>query len=213
MNVMTEETPENARPRGRDEVRAAVLDATRELVAERGLDRFSVRDIAGRAGINHALVHRYFGTKAAVVEEMLADEAKSVADAIAQSGAVAGAGLEEIVSGVLGVMAERPTYWRALAYAVLDEPDVAVPGTSRTTEMFSVLWAGEDPNSSDATAVAGVVTLGWLIFGSFVSESTKADPEHLRQRVVDLVCSLVAPGYERSNRPPVADVPAAAEVN
>ena len=52
-----------------------MLAATRDLVAERGPDGFSVRDIAARAGVNHALVHRHFGTKADVLEQMLAEEA------------------------------------------------------------------------------------------------------------------------------------------
>ena len=61
-----------AKPRGREQIRSAVLTATSALVAERGPDGFSVRDIAARAGVNHALVHRHFGTKADVLEQMLA---------------------------------------------------------------------------------------------------------------------------------------------
>lgn len=189
----------NARPRGRDEVRAAVLAATRELVAERGLDRFSVRDIAARAGINHALVHRYFGTKAEVVEQMLAEESRAVTDAVAQSGVGAsGSGLRDVVSSLLDVLSDRPTYWRALTNAVLDEPTAAVPGTTRTTAMFSALWRGGDPDASGATAVAGITVLGWLIFGDFMIDATDADAEHVREMVVDLVSQLVTPGYERT---------------
>jgi AcrR family transcriptional regulator len=193
------ENATNGRPRGRDQVRAAVLAATRDLVAERGLDRFSVRDIAARAGINHALVHRYFGTKAGVVEEMLAEESKAVADAVAESGAAAGgSSLDEIISSLLEVLSDRPTYWRALANAVLDEPDAAVPGTSRTTDMFAGLWRGGEPGSADATAVAGVTVLGWLIFGDFMVNATDADSDAVRRLVVEQVCELVAPGFQRS---------------
>ncbi len=45
-------------------VRSLVLDASRELFAERGYDRVSTRDIADRAGVTHAQVFRHFGTKA-----------------------------------------------------------------------------------------------------------------------------------------------------
>jgi AcrR family transcriptional regulator len=39
------------------------LAAARRLFAERGYDAASVRDIAGAAGVDAALVHHYFGTK------------------------------------------------------------------------------------------------------------------------------------------------------
>ena len=51
------------RPSGRAAVMDAILDAATELFADRGPNAVTVRSIAERAGINHALVHRYFGTK------------------------------------------------------------------------------------------------------------------------------------------------------
>jgi AcrR family transcriptional regulator len=42
---------------------AAILDAARELFAELGYDRTTVRDIAARASVDPALVIRYFGSK------------------------------------------------------------------------------------------------------------------------------------------------------
>jgi AcrR family transcriptional regulator len=169
-------------------VRAAVLSATRDLVAERGPDGFSVRDIAGRAGVNHALVHRHFGTKADVLEQVLAEEASAVVAAIAESGLpTSGQAPGEVVERLLELLAARPTYWRALVNAVLDAPEAAVPGTASTTELFSGLWAGGDPDSADATAVAGATVLGWLIFGEFIVEATGADVDAVRRRVADQV--------------------------
>jgi AcrR family transcriptional regulator len=43
--------------------RAAILTAARELFAERGYERTTVRDVAARAGIDPAMVIRYFGSK------------------------------------------------------------------------------------------------------------------------------------------------------
>ncbi len=45
-------------------MRSLVLQASRELFAERGYDQVSTRDIAVRAGVTHAQVFRHFGTKA-----------------------------------------------------------------------------------------------------------------------------------------------------
>ncbi|MEV4317877.1 TetR family transcriptional regulator [Actinocrispum sp. NPDC049592] len=52
--------------------RAALLDAAAELFAERGYDRTTVRDIAGRAGVNQALLFRYFGSKEALYAAVVA---------------------------------------------------------------------------------------------------------------------------------------------
>jgi AcrR family transcriptional regulator len=63
------------RPRGSSEhTRSEILKAARKLFAERGINEVSVRDIAAEAGVTHALVHRYFGTKEEMVGEILRRE-------------------------------------------------------------------------------------------------------------------------------------------
>jgi AcrR family transcriptional regulator len=63
------------RPRRRDAAasRKALLDAARALFGERGYDRTTLRDIGDRAGVDAALVARYYGNKAglylAAIEE------------------------------------------------------------------------------------------------------------------------------------------------
>jgi len=59
--------------------RKLILAAARDLFARRGVDSVSVREIAAAAGVNHALVHRYFGTKTGIVAEILEGEAKALA--------------------------------------------------------------------------------------------------------------------------------------
>jgi AcrR family transcriptional regulator len=49
-----------------------LLDAAEELFADRGFDRTTVRDIAGRAGVNQSLLFRYFGSKDALFAAVLA---------------------------------------------------------------------------------------------------------------------------------------------
>lgn len=67
-------------PRGSAEVtRQQVLAAARELFAARGVEAVSVREIAAAAGVNHALVHRYCGTKDEMVREILRAEVRAVA--------------------------------------------------------------------------------------------------------------------------------------
>jgi hypothetical protein len=75
---------------------------------------------------------------------------------------------------------------------VRDAPEAAIPGTASTTELFSGLWRGDPADSADATAVAGVTVLGWLIFGAFMAEATGADADAVRRRVADQVSGLFA---------------------
>lgn len=192
------ENPVQTKPHGRDEVRSAVLSATSELVAERGPDGFSVREIATRAGVNHALVHRHFGTKADVLEQMLAADAEAVVAAVVESGLATGAMIEErnasaeVVAELLDLLAARPSYWRTLVHAVLDSPEAAIPGTASTTELFSGLWRDADAEQAVPTSVAGMTVLGWLIFGRFMCEATGADPEETRRAVAEQVSTLIA---------------------
>jgi AcrR family transcriptional regulator len=179
-----------AKPQGRDEIRTAVIAAARDLVAERGPDGFSVRDVAARADVNHALVHRHFGTKADVLEEVLAQEASAVAEAVARWGDPGLATGADPADELLELLAEFPSYWRTLVSAVLDAPEAAVPGTAATTELFRALWRDTDPDLATTSAVAGATALGWLIFGRFMSEATGADPDDVRHEAAAQIARL-----------------------
>ncbi len=180
------------KPRGRDEVRSAVLTAASSLVAERGPDGFSVREVAARAGVNHALVHRHFGTKADVLEQMLAADADAMVAAVLASGLpTSGEAGPDVVAELLDLLATHPSYWRTLVNAVLDNPEVAIPGTASTTELFSGLWRDASDDRAVPTAAAGVTVLGWLIFGSFMAESTGADPHPVKRVIAEQVSALV----------------------
>ncbi|WP_069166292.1 TetR/AcrR family transcriptional regulator [Nocardia altamirensis] len=58
--------------------RAALLGAAQELFAEKGFERATVREIAGRAGVNQALLFRYFGSKDELFRAAIADQGRRV---------------------------------------------------------------------------------------------------------------------------------------
>lgn len=68
------EVAERRPKRDREATRRRILDAARDLFGEHGYDGVTVRMIAARAEANTALVHRYFGSKAALFGEVLAGE-------------------------------------------------------------------------------------------------------------------------------------------
>ena len=51
------------------------------LFAERGFTAVSVRDIAAEAGVSHALVHRYLGSKEQVYRATLGRRESAIRDA------------------------------------------------------------------------------------------------------------------------------------
>nr|WP_031223734.1 TetR/AcrR family transcriptional regulator [Streptomyces roseochromogenus] len=53
-----------------------MLHAAGAVFAERGYEAATVRDIAGRAGVNQALIFRYFGSKQALLTEVMAQGGK-----------------------------------------------------------------------------------------------------------------------------------------
>jgi AcrR family transcriptional regulator len=65
----------------RDETTAAILAAAERLFADRGYTAVTVREIAAAAGVSHALVHRYLGSKEDVYREMLRRHETDVRDA------------------------------------------------------------------------------------------------------------------------------------
>jgi AcrR family transcriptional regulator len=67
---MTEERTEPV-VRGRAAAIADILDAAYDLFAAHGYDAVSVREIAERAGVSHALVHRYLGSKRDIYRAVL----------------------------------------------------------------------------------------------------------------------------------------------
>lgn len=65
-------TEQPGRKRDAAATRLALLDAAGKLFAERGFDRTTVRDIAKEAGANQSLLFRYFGSKEALFEAVIA---------------------------------------------------------------------------------------------------------------------------------------------
>jgi AcrR family transcriptional regulator len=69
------------RPRDAAATRQALLDAGRTLFASAGYDATTVRGIADRAGVNQALLFRYFGSKEGLFDEaVLGDAVQLLAD-------------------------------------------------------------------------------------------------------------------------------------
>ncbi len=105
-------------PRGREQVYAATIQAATALFAERGIAAVSVREVATRAGVNPALVHRYVGGKQVLVRAVLT----SLIDRMRGD-------LDTFASNVIPVLPTSPeqtlaTYQRIAAHIVIEGGDI-----------------------------------------------------------------------------------------
>ncbi|MCY9786258.1 TetR family transcriptional regulator [Nocardiopsis sp. EMB25] len=73
--VRPEETGGGSAPaRGREATRARILESARELFTSEGYGAVSSRMIAAHAGVNVALINRYFGAKRGLLTEILRED-------------------------------------------------------------------------------------------------------------------------------------------
>ena len=64
-------TPESAASGKRVATRSAILNATSELIAEKGLDGFTISEIARHGGVNRALIYHYFHDRENLIGETI----------------------------------------------------------------------------------------------------------------------------------------------
>lgn len=63
--------PQCPRRRSAPATRQAILDAARHCFSSEGYDQVGVREIAARAGVDPALINRYFGSKEGLFSEVI----------------------------------------------------------------------------------------------------------------------------------------------
>lgn len=115
--------PANKVPRARrspERSRALILEAATEVLAELGPDAAGLKDVAGRAGVSHSLVTHYFGTFAALVEEVLAARMEELREVVLAW--IADSGAQTDIEGLIQLVFARvrdPVTSRLMAWAFL----------------------------------------------------------------------------------------------
>ena len=95
------------RPLGSPDARRAVLDASRELFAELGFERTTMRAVAARAGVDPALIYHYFGDKDGLLFAALQPPVDEATVFAGLAGAAGRTG-EELVRRLINLWEERP---------------------------------------------------------------------------------------------------------
>lgn len=99
------------RPPGQDSalMRERILDAAEERFAQQGFTATPVREIAEMAGVNPAMIHYYFGSKRALLEQVMERIMEPLAEAIAGMRQAGHAPPREIVRLLLRTLGEHPS--------------------------------------------------------------------------------------------------------
>jgi len=113
---------ETAQVRARkDEVRAAILEAARQLVSEGGFRAAQMSAVAAGAGIATGTVYRYFPTQGELFAEIFRGNSQREVDAMAAASAGMGDCAQRLARA-LHLFVERAMRNRRMAYALIAEP-------------------------------------------------------------------------------------------
>jgi AcrR family transcriptional regulator len=163
-----------ARPRDSTATRLALLDAARQLFATVGYDATTVRAVADRAGVNQALLFRYFGNKEGLFAEAVLEPAMGLlADGPRDDL------LERTLAAILAADADRGP--EPLMAVLLAAGSVHVADAVRTqlgsaySAAFAALVHSDDPE--DARVRADLL-LAWLLGISLMRGVMRAGPPH-----------------------------------
>jgi AcrR family transcriptional regulator len=94
---------------GAADIRQAILDSAEALFARKGYAATSLREIADEVNVNPAMVHYYFGSKRALLQQVLECTLEPLAATIAVMKAGDDAPISEIVRLLLRTFSEHPS--------------------------------------------------------------------------------------------------------
>jgi TetR/AcrR family transcriptional regulator, repressor for neighboring sulfatase len=162
-----------------EDVRSLLVASLVELLKTRSAEAISVRDVAAAAGVNHGLVHRYFGSKQglidAAVEQLSAEVHRGRPDRAAMSAAS------------FAYLRAHPELARIVARACLDGPPAllarAAPPPARLEAIVAPIRAALSRAGADhvdahlLNALASAALLGWFVFQPLLAKGFGLPPD------------------------------------
>lgn len=182
---------------GRAGAEERLIDAAADLLGEVGPRAMSVRQVAERAGVNHGLVHHYFGGKDGLMRaamRRLVEEHERWARDVAAGGPFP-------APFALG---RDQRYLRAVVRALLDgetelaltelSSGVSVPRQAMDAEVQRRGLDAADIDTKAAVAAAMALEMGWAALESFifaVTGTTEDEADDVRRRAREIRAALV----------------------
>ena len=212
-------TSKKAGPTKGQRTRARILTSARSLFIEYGIDAVTIRDIAALAGVNHALVHRYFGTKdelvAAVLEReidttgaILRERTAGVTDPLDWLAAILPYSLEE-GGAFFDLVAQIQR--AGIAPVSIVPPDPVRPfadfaGALGMAQVEAGI-AGQAPDPAITALVISATVWGLANDGPFLMAGVGLDPVDLDLRRGEILAELVRVAASTLQSPRVAPAP------
>ena len=197
------------------DLRRQLVAAGVELVAERGVDGFSMRELARRAGVSHAAPYHHFPTRAALVRAVVADSYALLANALRHATSGADDPLDAIrAMGVAYVdfALTNPERYRLMFRSELTGPpeNADLTADELGTDAFAVLigafeLAHERGRLADETTAASAAIAAWAsVHGvaSLILEGALGIPAFQRERALGLAAAVVELGVSGFGRRP-----------
>jgi AcrR family transcriptional regulator len=193
-----------------------VLEAGLELLAERGVDGLTLREVARRAGVSHAAPYHHFADKGALVRAIVAESFELLGTALADvSNDAAGDALDRVAAmgrAYVEFSLEHPQRYRLMFRSELSrsgdselptDADAASGGAFATlmTAIQEAADAGLLRKETDAAVAA--ITAWSSVHGlaSLILEGAIGLPAEQRERarqLADRVVTLTVDGLRRS---------------
>ena len=184
----------------------AILEATRELIAEAGVYEFRTADLAARAGVGKGAIYRRYGSKDELItaaiaslvnEEIIVPDTGSTRDDLLALMREAvevyrGSGAGRLMPNLVGAMARKPELARAVREGFLANRRAALSEVLRRGIERGDLRPGLDVELA-LDVLGGPLFYRLLVTGGPIDEQ-------LAEGVADLILRGFAPGAAKSTK-------------
>lgn len=176
-----------------DETKEALIAALVRLLTTRGIGAISVRDVAAKAGVNHGLVHRYFGSKEGLVREAVSQ----IGERFYKGSPAAGQ-----TRWIFELLRAHPELPIVIARTCLDGPHdllgaAAPPGAlmkrllERVEQQLARLGLADRVDGRVINALVTAALLGWFVFQPLLADHYEL-PADASEQVSGLLGNLDA---------------------
>lgn len=190
--MTTTEKPNNPAMRGRINVEHKLLNAACRLLAKKGPNGVSNRDIAKHAGVNHGQIHHYFGSKRGLLEAAISKLAYDHWEHTQLDGMTPLA-LGKDQTYILAVI--RCAIDGELELATLElRKDISVPRQSLKKLLKNRAVNETEVEVKGRMATAMAIELAWAISESYITAMVDIKPNEVdtvKQKMVDILMSIV----------------------
>lgn len=152
--------PRRAKPPDRyhhGDLRAALLDAGRAMLAEVGPSELSLRELARRLGVSHNAPYKHFPTREALLAALAAEGFAMLAERTRTAATAPGAGLEAMGLAYIGFALDQPAVYRVMFSDAVDKtafPELLNASRSSFDVLRNAVAKVYGPEHADAAATS-----------------------------------------------------------